>query len=180
MMMPDVNREHRKFYVDLDDNIVWDAMNNHWGHPSQFAGLLGGAVVKKYIIDYDDDRILGGDAGVSIWTPLDGEVLLNLWVDLVEPWNAPAFMSFYPGPPATTSSFQGAQVDLTQTPTTEGNLRDAVLSMGAIPSMVDEAGVDIFTIIISQDGTPTGGAPTATKGKVVVYCETATPLEGEY
>lgn len=136
------------------------------------------------------------------WTPSVGEVLYDGWISVLTAWDGTTpigdFGSLSPGPSGILDDIDGFHIDMTTADATNlsGNQNILDNDLSAAPYNVSlltantasrnlSSGIrlipGVFTntdpmkVVVSQDGTTTGGDPGSTQGAAALYLVTAKP-----
>ena len=141
-----------------------------------------------------------GDAGLAtgkaLFTPTSGDVLLDAWIEVDTAWNGTTpkgdILLYGLAEPGMYARLAGAgspaNQDMTQADATVGNQKVGAsinslsgVNASAVPTGVARSAPAKFVsggavgVVVSQDGTISGGSPGATQGSAVLFLVTATP-----
>lgn len=154
-----------------------------------------GVIVRKFPFAFDTP---GLDTGAAVYTPTPGDILMDAWFQIDTFWDGTTPRGdFGPFSGGDTFGMFGdgvGPVDMTnsdgQAPTgilnqtnysggSGGTLASAYNISGAslvrwVPGKI--LGSDPIKVVVSRDGTITGGDPGSTQGSGVLYLVTATPV----
>lgn len=177
----------------LDTN----AINSSGGNYGQSPTAVGGTrVIGPFVINYNDPDIL---AGKSLYTPTIGDVLLDVWVEIKEPWNGETpqldigTFKTLDGSPRVNALFnnynngsvplnfiddmlnEGVSVQNNNGVGTPSSVScySAVSTLRILPAsfVYDEP----IKVAVSTTGSPFGSDPGATQGIAHIYLVVATP-----
>lgn len=158
----------------------------------------GVAIVRAFPFAFDTPDLL---TGAAVYTPTIGDVLLDAWVEIVEPWDGTTpkgdFGRFTGGITRgffyvvwtsldmssvdDTTSLQGMSAQNGNALKTSGlvlaSALSAVVNQPAGPRYVPAkfTTADPIKVVVSADGGTAGDDPGATQGSAILYLVTATP-----
>jgi hypothetical protein len=162
-----------------------------WYDGTQWRAPVGVTQLRKFAFDYTTANL---NTGVALYTPQSGEVLLDAWIQVTNVWDgttptADFGMLLTPNEGllavlTTLSSSNrlqdmtvGAvtQYGLTYNDGTANNLANASswADVALVPSFFSST--DPFCVVVSTDGTVSGGATGSTTGSAVLFLLTGLP-----
>lgn len=155
----------------------------------------GTPIIRKFPFAFDTPGLLTGH---TVYTPRVGDVLLDAWIEVDTAWDGTTPLcdigTFVGGPDGVLGSIGAATIwpldQLTWGPNASwGHGISAPVHNGfdsvsqaqlqtpnimAVPATIAVA--NPIKVVVSQDGTNTGGDPGSAQGSAVLYLVTATPL----
>jgi hypothetical protein len=130
------------------------------------------------------------------YTPAIGDIVHDLWVEIDTAWDGTTpkgdFGTLLPGPTGFLQSFGNPSMDMTN-PDEDGAVQGGWLIGFAVPSDLASGSfnpsspvlyrwkqkvtaANPIKVVVSQDGTTTGGDPGSTQGSATLYLVTSTPV----
>ena len=162
-----------------------------WYDGTQWRAPVGVTQLRKFAFDYTTANL---NTGVALYTPQSGEVLLDAWIQVTSVWDgttptADFGMLLTPNEGLlavlTTLSSSNRLQDMTVGAVTQygltydggtaNNLANASswADVALVPSFFSST--DPFCVVVSTDGTVSGGATGSTTGSAVLFLLTGLP-----
>jgi hypothetical protein len=144
-------------------------------HGLPYISTSGVAVTTKYPFTYDSSDL---STGLDIYVPNIGDFLLDCWVSITTAWDGTTPIgNLYVNTTGNTPIIYGYPVDMTLTDVANGAAIGAGLGLAltqyrqvwAMPGAYTFISTNPIQLVVSQDGTSTGGDPGSTMGVGAVY-----------